>query len=96
MSQLNKIDLRVFCEKLPFDSLISSESYVFLVGFLYVLIMYHVRIFIVENMGFGMAPRRCEIRSKPQPLLQKPFLSYASPCMHALARIRRLLPTYAG
>ena len=57
MSQLNKIDLRVFCEKLPFDSLVSSESYVFLVGFLYVLIMYHVRIFIVENMGFGMAPR---------------------------------------
>ena len=28
------------------------------------------------KMGFGVAPRRCEIRSKPQPLLQKKCLSY--------------------
>ena len=30
------------------------------------------------KMGFGMAPRQCEICSKPQPLLQKTCLSYAS------------------
>ena len=28
-------------------------------------------------MGFGVAPRRCGIHSKPQPLLQKTYLSYA-------------------
>ena len=32
-SQSNKIDLRVFCEKLPFDSLFSSESFIFPMGF---------------------------------------------------------------
>ena len=32
----------------------------------------------MEKMGFGMAPRQCEICSKPQPLLQKTCLSYAS------------------
>ena len=69
--QSNKIDLRVFCEKLPFDSLFSSESYIFPVGFLYLLKIYHVRLYIVEKMGFGMAPRRYGIHSKPQPLLQK-------------------------
>ena len=50
MSQLNKIDLRVFCEKLPFDSLFFSESCIFfLVGFLCVLKMYLVRLYIVEK-----------------------------------------------
>ena len=49
----------------------------FPVGFLCVLKMYHVRLFIVEKMGFGTTPRRCEIHSKPQPLLQKTCLSYA-------------------
>ena len=33
-SQSNKIDLRVFCEKLPFDSLCSNESCIFHVRFL--------------------------------------------------------------
>ena len=46
-------------------------------GFLYVLKMYHVKLFILEKMGFGMAPRRCEIHSKLQPLLYKTRLSYA-------------------
>ena len=32
-SQSNKIDLRVFCEKLAFDSLFSSESCTFPMGF---------------------------------------------------------------
>ena len=50
-------------------------------------------------MGFRTALRRCKIHSKPQPLLQKTCLSYASEtlaayagmCMHtqALAHIRR-------
>ena len=69
--QSNKIDLRVFCEKLPFDSLFSSESCIFPVGFLYLLKIYHVRLYIVEKMGFGTAPRRYGIHSKPQSLLQK-------------------------
>ena len=55
-------------------------------GFLYVLKMYHVRLFIVEKMGFGMAPRRCRIRSKPQPLLQKTCLSYTSETLATYAR----------
>ena len=71
MSQSNKIDLRVFCEKLSFDSLFSSESCIFPVGFLCVLKMYNVRLYIVEKIGFGTAPGQCGIYSKPQPLLQK-------------------------
>jgi len=30
----------------------------------------------VEKMEFGMAPRRCKIHSKPQPLLQKTCFFY--------------------
>ena len=52
-------------------------------GFLCVLKMYHIRLFIVEKMGFGMTPRRCGIHSKPQPLLQKICLSYASEILAA-------------
>ena len=48
----------------------------FPVRFLRFLKMYHVRPFIIENMGFGTASRQCGIRSKPQPLLQKIFISY--------------------
>ena len=54
----------------------------------------------MEKMGFGVAPRRCEIHFKPQPLLQKICLSYASEtlamyagmCLHTqvLAHIRGL------
>ena len=68
--------------------------------------MYHVRLFIVEKMGFGTAPRRCGIHSQPQPLLQKLCLSYASKIlaayvgmclhMHALAHVRRPQPTYVN
>ena len=66
-------------------------------GFLCVLKMYHVRLFIMEKMGFGIAPRRCGIHSKPQLLLQKTFFFHASEtlvaytgvclCKHALAHV---------
>jgi len=62
-------------------------------------------IYIVK-MGFGRAPRRCEIHSKPQSLMQKTFLSRAfETLLHAqtLVCVRRLLgcvcrfmPAYAG
>ena len=32
----------------------------------------------MEKMGFGIAPRRCGIHSKPQLLLQKTFFFHAS------------------
>ena len=80
----------MFCEKLSFDSLFSSESCVFPVGFLCVLKMYHVKPFIVEKMGFGKALRQCGIHSKPQPLLQKTCLSYASETVC----IRKNVPVY--
>ena len=111
-SQSNKINLRVFCEKLFLDSLFSNVFQVFSMRFLYVLKMYHVRLFIVEKMEFGMAPRRCEIHSKPQSLLQKTCLfhasetlaAYAGMCLHThafpmyacLAHVRRSLPKYVG
>ena len=54
-------------------------------------------------MGFGMAPRRCGIHSKPSPLFQKTYTfhtfetlaAYAGMClrMHALARVCRLRAT---
>ena len=63
-----------------------------------VLKMYHVRLYIVEKMGFGMARRRCGIHSKPQRLLLKTCLLHAFKtlvayvgvcfCTHALAHIR--------
>ena len=67
-------------------------------GFLSVLKMYHVRLFIVEKRGFGAAPRQCGIHYKPWPLLQKTCLSYTfetlaayaslGPCMQATAHVR--------
>ena len=75
-------------------------------GFLCFLKMYHVRLFIIEKMGFGMTPKQCGIRSKPQPLLQKTCLSYtfetlaiyARMCLrtHALACVHKPRLTYAG
>ena len=75
-------------------------------GFLCVLKMYHVRLYIVEKIGFEMATRRYEIHSKPQPLLQKTCIfyvsktltAYAGVCLrtHALAHICMLWPTYVG
>ena len=56
-------------------------------------------------MGFGMAPRQCGICSKPQPLLQKTCLFYASETLayirmclrtHALACVHRPQLTYVG
>ena len=70
-----------------------------LVGFLSPLKIYHVRLFIMEKMEFGMTPRRCGIHSKPQPLLQKTclFMSLKPQlCTHALGHVRRLLPTYVS
>ena len=68
--------------------------------------MYYVRLFIVEKLGFGTALGRCEIHSKPYPLMQKTYISYTSEnlaacagmCLriHALAHIRRPQPMYAG
>ena len=65
--------------------------------------MYHVRLYIVEKIGFGTASKQCGIRSKPQPLLQKNRLSYTfetlaaytGTClrMHTLARICKLRAT---
>ena len=51
MSKSNKMNLGVFCEKLPVDSLFPSESCIFPVEFLCVLKMHHVRLFIVEKNG---------------------------------------------
>ena len=106
MSQSNKNDFRVFCEKLPFDSLFSSEFQVCPVGFLCVLKMYHVRLYIVEKIGFGTTPRRCRIHSKPQVLLQKTCISYAFETLatcaglclrtHAMAYERRPQPMCTG
>ena len=58
------------------------------------------------KMGFGTAPRRCGIHSKPRTLLQKTCLfyvfetlaKYARVCLrtHAVAHIHKLLPTYVG
>ena len=52
-------------KKLSFDSLFSIESCIFPMGFLSPLKMYHVRLYIVEKMGFETTPRRCGIHSKP-------------------------------
>ena len=75
-------------------------------GFLCVLKMYHVRLYIVKKIQFETAARRYEIHSKLQPLLQKTCLFYVSETLtafegvclhtHALAHIRRLLPMYVG
>ena len=96
----------MFCEKLPFDSLFSSEFCIFLVGFLCILKIYHVRLYILEKMGFGTAPRQYGIHSKFQPLLQKTCLFYVSKTLaayagvflytHALAHVCKLLPMYMG
>ena len=48
----------------------------FLLGFsVCIFEIYHVRLNIVENLGFETAPKRCEIHSKPQSLMQKTCLS---------------------
>ena len=75
-------------------------------GFFCVLKMFHVRLFIVEKIGFGTAPIRHGIHFKPQPLLQKTCFSYAFEnltayarmCLrtHALARVRKLQLMYIG
>ena len=66
--------------------------------FLCVLKMYYVRFFIVENIGFGKAPRRRGIHSKTQPLLQKTCLSYVSETLATYTGVRtyviHLLGTY--
>ena len=54
----------------------------------------HVRLFIVEKMEFGMAPRRCRICFKPQPLLQKTCLSYASETLATCSGLRTQATTH--
>ena len=71
-----------------------------------VLKMYYIRLYIVEKMGFRVAPKRYKIHSKPQPLLQKTCFSYASKTLvvyggmcfhtHALACVRKPQCTYVG
>ena len=53
-----------------------------------VLKMHHVRLYIVEKMGFGAASNRCGIHSKPQSLLQKTCLFHASETLVAYAGMR--------
>ena len=68
-------------------------------GFLCILKMYHVRLYIVEKMGFGTTPRRCGIHSKPQPLLQKTRLFHASETLAMYAKMcfcTMLWSTYAS
>ena len=55
--------------------------------FLCVSKMYYVRLYIAEKMGFGTTPKRCEIRSKPQPLLQKTCISYVFETLIAYTRM---------
>ena len=47
-------------------------------------------------MGFGTAPKRCGIHSKPQPLLQKTYLSYTSETLATYARMCLCTHTLAG
>jgi len=78
----------------------------FPMGFLCVLKIYCVRLFIVEKIGCGTAPKKCGIHFKSQPLLQKTYLSYTFETlaayirmclrMYALARIRKPRLTYVG
>ena len=49
--------------------------------------MYHIKLFIVEKMGFGTAPRRCGIRSKSHPLLLKTCISYTFETLALYARM---------
>ena len=49
--------------------------------------MYHIKLFIVEKMGFGTAPRRCGIHSKSHPLLLKTCISYTSETLALYARM---------
>ena len=98
MSQSNKYDLRVFYEKLPFDSPFLVNIRFFPWDFC-VLKIYHVRLYIVEKMRFGTTPRQCGIRSKSMQLLQKTCLSYISEALavyagmclrtYVLARVHR-------
>ena len=68
--------------------------------------IYHVRLYILKKMGFGMVPKWYEIHSKSKPLLQKTYIFYVSKTlvayagvflfMHALAHVHRMLPMYVG
>ena len=50
-------------EKSLFDSLFSSESYVFSFKILPPLKIYHFRLYIVKNMGLGWLPDNVEFIS---------------------------------
>ena len=57
-----------------FDSLFSSESCAFYQQNSSSLKIYHFRLYIVENKGFGAAPKRCGIHSKPNFNVENLFL----------------------
>ena len=86
-------------KKLPFDLLFSSESCIFPVGFLYVLKIYHVRLYIVEIMGLERLPN--DVRFIPNLshycrklaffMSLKPWLR-----MQECACVCMLWPMYAG
>ena len=78
MSQSNQIDLRMFCEKLPFDSLFSNESCIFPVRFLYLENVPCKILNSGKKMKFGTTPKRCGIHSNAQSLLQNTCLFYTS------------------
>ena len=79
--------------------LMNLRFFIFSMEVLCVLKMYHVRLFIVEKMGFGTAHRRCEIHFKPQSLLQKTCLSYTFETLAAYVGMflhRHALATHAS
>ena len=56
-------------------------------GFLFFFENVPCKSFIVEKMEFGMTPKQCGIHFKPQPLLQKTSLIYASETLTTYARM---------
>ena len=75
----------MFCENSLFDSLFLVNLSIFPLGFLCVLkkVLY-MAIYIVK-MEVGTTPKRCEIHSKSQSLMQKTCLFYVSGTLHTCA-----------
>ena len=68
-------------------------------GFLCVLKIYHISLFIVEKMGFGMTHRLCGIHSKPTHYCRKfVFHMLLKPqlCSQEHACIRMIYLVHAG
>ena len=101
LNQIKK-NLRVFCEKKKKNSLLIHYYLVnlrfFPMGFLCVLKTYHVRLYTVGKMGFGMAPKWCGIHPNLNHYYRKISFFYISKTLAACARmcLHMLWPTYAG